>query len=121
MSSVHCCFAKVTFRVFAGWYDDDSFSGSEVTSYTRAADVTLYAKYDVPVTITFNYNGGTDIDGRNSLTSYLRNGSAVLQPLGITKTGYVFVGWSTNPSATTAMTVPPATEDKTYYAVWQSE
>ena len=69
----------------------------------------------------FNYNGGRDVDGRTALSSYVRNDGAVLCPLGITKTGYTFVGWSTSPTATTAITVPPATADVTYYAVWQAE
>ncbi len=76
---------------FAGWYDNESFEGSPVTSLTMpAADTNLYAKWvRNSVTVTFDSNGGTPVASQS-----VAWGGTASQPANPTKaSGVEFLGW----------------------------
>ena len=45
---------------FLGWYATSDFSGEKVTEITTVSNVTLYARWDLKMTITYVLNGGTN-------------------------------------------------------------
>ena len=76
--------------VFMGWYDNAECTGSEVTSsyVVNGETVTLYAKWLEKVTVTFNTNGGSELDVVESAS-----GLAIEVPTQPTKEGYRFDGY----------------------------
>ncbi len=116
---------------FAGWNTQADGNGTTVTGANIATEhKTIYSLWEEHVyTITYDANGGNSGDD-NTTPSYrytqeipLSNGS------GFTKTGYNFVGWSTDKDATAAEFAPGSTVSKltsvnngsvTLYAVWQN-
>lgn len=48
---------EVAGYIFRGWYDNAEFSGNAVTEVTLTENATYYAKYDVAVSLTFDYSG----------------------------------------------------------------
>jgi uncharacterized repeat protein (TIGR02543 family) len=73
-------------------------------------------------TITYNANGGT---GAPEVQTKIAGSAITLSTIKPTRTGYTFLGWSSNSSATTAEYASGAqfTTDAntTLYAVWQAE
>ncbi|MFZ4117137.1 MAG: InlB B-repeat-containing protein [Rhodoluna sp.] len=106
--------------VFLGWSATDG--GSTVSfpySPGVAEDITLYAIWTLDTyTVTFNSNGGDDVDG----DSFVFNGS-VSEPIAPTRDGYTFLGWSaTNGgNAISFPYTPGVAEDITLYALWSAE
>ena len=105
---------------FAGWYLDDvtfakpwDFATDIVTS-----DIILYAKWGSPFhTVKFVTNGGTPLPGDQMLAE----GTKVVEPAPITKTGSSFGGWYKNPECTDLWdfaTGTMGTVDFTLYAKW---
>ena len=95
---------------FAGWYEDEACTGNPVALPTTmpAEDVTYYAGWSInEYSITFDSNGGSDVD-----TLYFDYGEAVVAPAVPVRTGYTFAGWDAELPATM-----PA-EDLTYTAKW---
>ncbi|MBR6733506.1 MAG: InlB B-repeat-containing protein [Kiritimatiellae bacterium] len=101
--------------------------GETVSNLTAAANgtVNLYAVWTAnPYTVTFNANGGTGDAMASQGFTYgteqnLPNGS-------YTRTGYTFLGWSTNPQATSAIYADGASVSNlatggtlALYAVWR--
>ena len=85
------------------------------------ANVKLYAVWGITqYTVAYNANGGTGAPGSQSIDS---NKNATLSKTKPTRSGYTFLGWSTNQKATTAEYQPGATysgkKTTTFYAVWQ--
>lgn len=72
-----------------------------------------------PVTITFNANGGSGAPSSITATA----GYVTIPSSTPTRSGYAFIGWSSNSSATTAQTTAGASyyvsSDITLYAVWR--
>ena len=106
---------------FAGWSlsGGGSFSG---TTYTYGASSgTLTAQWRINTyTISFDANGGEDAPGAVTKTY----GVTLTLPTGIpTRTGYGFLGWSTDSPATTAAYQAggsfTANATTTLYAVWR--
>ena len=76
---------------FGGWYDDDAFSGSAITTIAAGStgNKTFYAKWTKnDYTLTYSTNGG---DAITALTYTVDNIPIILPTP--TKTGYEFVGW----------------------------
>ena len=76
---------------FGGWYANSDFSGSPVTNIgsTDRYDKTYYAKWNAnQYTITFDTNGGSNID---SITQDF--GSSITKPSNPIRDGYTFIGW----------------------------
>ncbi len=118
---------------FGGWYLDKACTvkaggaGDVTRNLTTEpnATITLYAKWTAKTyTIVFNSNGGSGSIGSMTCTY---DQSYSLPANGFSRHGWTFVGWSTNPSATSAMytdgqsvqNLTNAANGKvTLYAVW---
>ena len=107
---------------FAGWFENEDFSGKAVTEITKTdlGNKTYYAKWTAnDYKVTLNTNGGTIAAGAE-LSGYVYAVGAVL-PTAITRTGYTFAGWfETKDFTGKAVTEITNTDlgDKTYYAKW---
>ncbi len=106
---------------FLGWYTVDEFAKVQagqtavtVENVTATAEVTYCAKVLRHYTVTFNTNGGTDVDAQD--VAY--KGLATL-PEEPTKVGHVFAGWYADEALTTEFNfTTPITADTTVYAKW---
>lgn len=108
---------------FKGW--SDSLGGAYVGDDVTITDaITYYALWAHLFTVTWNLNGGNISGDTSNKTESIESGSTVnFTKYTPTKTGYTFVGWSTNSSATTGSTSgnsPVITANTTYYAIWKS-
>jgi uncharacterized protein (TIGR02145 family)/uncharacterized repeat protein (TIGR02543 family) len=108
--------------LFAGWNADNSGEGTNYragSSYSVKDDITLYAIWGVPCTITFAANGG----GTAPESIATGSGASVQLP-SMSRSGYTFEGWNTNSSGTGtkygASSYYAVTEDVTLYAMWKS-
>ena len=85
---------------FGGWYTNADCTGTPYLFGTVVnSDIVLYAKWTVtPVkyTVSFVANGGAPAPAAQTVAQ----GSAALQPAGMTRSGYDFGGWYTNASFT---------------------
>ena len=68
-------------KVFAGWYADEALT-KKVEKLPLVA-TTLYAKWEIPTTVTYNLDGGMLLNAEDSFncstnTSYLNTGKAIL-------------------------------------------
>jgi len=102
--------------LMAGWYDAPSGGnkvGNAGASYTPTANITLYAQWGKPCTVTYNANGGSV-----SPASAKYTGTALTLPTP-TRDGYWFVGWYDAAEGGTKAVNPynPA-GDITLYAQW---
>lgn len=118
---------------FSGWAESPSgpvkyTDGESVVNLTQTnnATVTLYAKWSAN-TYTINYAGNDSTDGNTPSSLHTYGFSATLTPNGFVKTGFVFLGWSTDANAvaaeyTDAQNVLNLTTTQgaviTFYAVW---
>ena len=106
---------------FFGWYTVDEFGKVQagqtavtVENVTATAEVTYCAKVLRHYTVTFNTNGGTDVDAQD--VAY--KGFATL-PEAPTKVGHVFAGWYADEALITEFDfTTPITADTTVYAKW---
>ena len=111
---------------FMGWSNNKNGSGKVYKSYdiytTGSADAVLYAVWKPRNNkITFDKNGGS---GTAPATIYVLSGkTATIPKASITRTDYWFLGWSTDPNATTATyksgNTISVTKDTVLYAVWK--
>ena len=110
---------------FLGW--GTSASATTATyqpgaSYTANANITLYAVWKANTyTVSYNANGGTGAPGSQTKTHDVTLTLSTAKP---TRTGYTFLGWSTNKSATTATYQPGGSfttnANTTLYAIWKA-
>lgn len=106
--------------VFQGWYTDAE--GTEIWDFasdTVRADMTLYAKWSVTYTVSFDMNGrGTQTAPQPGIPS----GERVSEPSKPAASGYRFNGWYINSACTIAWSfgVDTVTTDITLYAKWTS-
>jgi len=87
---------------FDGWNTNSSGTGTNYnagSSYTPTGNITLYAKWNITYTITYNVNNGT---GTTPTAQTVNTGSNVTlaSGSGLSRTGYTFDGWNTNSSGT---------------------
>ena len=114
-----CSFTKDGYT-FIGWAisaegDVVYTPGKKITLTT---DLTLYAKWEVSRTISFNANGGT---GTMDAVTQADGTNYTIPECSFTKDGYTFIGWATtsdgaveyNPGVVTTLT-----GDLTLYAKW---
>ncbi len=101
-----------------GWYNanGEKVSTDKVYEVTLTTDTNLTAKfaaYDTLYTISFNTNGGNEIE------SVSNGAGADFAPETPVKDGYVFAGWYADANCTTPFTATTfPTEDITLYAKW---
>lgn len=87
---------------FVGWYTDENYSSSAITTIKPDKDTTLYAKWDKLIAITLDLDGGSLSSGT---TVYLKKDSTVRTGLANyvpTKTGYEFGAWTQDGKEITA-------------------
>lgn len=108
---------------FIGWSrsaSSQTLAYSSGDRYSTDASITLYAVWNVKkYTVTFDANGGS---GAPSSLTKIHGASLVLPTTKPTRSGYNFLGWSTNSSATSATYTAGGNynlnADRTLYAVW---
>lgn len=102
---------------FAGWYSDANFNTPwNFDTNTVSGNMTLYAKWNInQYTVTFNTNGGSDVDSLS-----VDYGDTVTKPADPTRDGYTFAGWYSDESLATAWNFETDTvsKDTTLYAKW---
>lgn len=107
-----------------GWALTDGATDA-LSSFTVTEPVTLYAVWVVNTyTVTYNSNDGTNqtdpqtvAHGNISALNY----SAPSAASPWTRTGYNFLGWNTDPKATTALTSYTVEGDVNLYAIWEQD
>ncbi|MDR1463761.1 MAG: InlB B-repeat-containing protein [Oscillospiraceae bacterium] len=96
------------------------YHGSHAEQYANSKNITFIA-ID-PHTITYNANGGTGAPAAQTKT---QGAPLTLSGTIPTRSGYIFKGWATNATATTAQYQPggsyTADANATLYAVWEQE
>jgi len=108
--------------IFSGWYTAASGGtrvGGAGESYTPTANITLYARWGKPCTVTYNANGGSCGTASEKYT-----GTALTLPTA-TRDGYWFIGWydaaeGGNKIGDAGATYNPSGEI-TLYAHWQEQ
>ena len=108
--------------ILAGWYTAASGGtrvGGAGDSYTPSANITLYAQWGKPCTVTYNANGGNCDKASEKYT-----GTALTLPTA-TRDGYWFIGWydaatGGNKVGDAGATFNP-TNEITLYAHWQEQ
>ena len=105
---------------FGGWYTDSALTKKFTSTTAVESDLTLYAKWTKnaatteKVTVTFNTNGGSNVDPVE-----VDKGSTVAEPTAPTLDGYDFDGWYTDEALTNAFDfATPITTTTTLYAKW---
>lgn len=109
---------------FLGWSQSASANTPSYlagSTQTFSGSVTLYAVWELlTYTISYNANGGVNAPAAQTKT-YGQN--LTLSSSAPTRNGYLFKGWSTSSTATTAQYQPGGTYsangNATLYAVWQ--
>ena len=108
--------------IFSGWYTAASGGtrvGGAGDSYTPSANITLYAQWGKPCTVTYNPNGGSCGTASEKYT-----GTALTLPTP-TRDGYWFVGWYDAASGGNKIGDAGAnynpTGEITLYAHWQEK
>ena len=112
---------------FMGWststsgsvvYDDKQYV--ESLSSTNGATVNLYAVWSINsynVTYDYSTNGGTSASKTTANVNY---GDAIDLSVTASKSGYTFVGWNTDPTATTGLTsLTMSTNNVKLYAIFK--
>lgn len=104
--------------IYTGW-DLLSLISSQSGTVNLYIEFTLYVTSVVTYTISFDLSGGSG----NFSSIQTSNGSAVLPSETPTRDGYIFLGWSTSSSSTTAEYSAGQTitvnSDIILFAVWQ--
>ena len=100
---------------FLGWYTTSDFSGEKVTEIATAANITLYARWDRKMTITYVLNGGVNLSNLTTITDsmlpYTLSDAA--------RSGYTFLGWFTDELLQNQITEITIFGDITVYANWE--
>lgn len=97
-----------------------NWNGTNGTTQSKSCSVTVAAR--PYYTITYNANGGSGAPGA---TSYYYGYNTTLSSIKPTRTGYTFLGWSLNSTATSASYSPGQgwsgtnADNYTLYAVWK--
>ena len=107
--------------VFLGWNTNASAT-TPLYELNINSNTTVYAVWSrIEYTLSFNGNGHTTgIPPEN--INVASNENVKLSDIGsntLAKSGYVFLGWNTDASATTPLTDITITNNTTVYAVWQ--
>ena len=101
---------------FDGWYSDSSLTNAwDFGSDTVNSNITLYAKWVITHTVTFNSNSGSTVTSQQ-----VAEGASVTEPAVPTRSGYAFGGWYSDIGLSTAWTFGSNTVDRdiTLYAKW---
>ena len=108
---------------FGGWYRESACTnkvGNGGASYTPTASITLYAKWTLSSwTVSYDANGGS---GAPASQTKVSGQTLTLSSTEPRRSGYTFLGWSTNKAGTGTAYAPggsyTANAAATLYAVW---
>ena len=105
---------------FAGWYIDSGLTTAVTPGSSLSGNITLYASWSqFTYSITFNSNYGSSISTLTGQTFVPSNINTSYVP---TRSNYVFLGWYTNATLTTAVTPGASLSGNiTIYAKWSHE
>ena len=100
---------------FEGWYLDPEFTSEPTYPLVLTSDVTLYAKWTQVFTVTFEENGGSELE--SLVTDVIETSPRTYRD------GFVFAGWYTSPRLTGAQVKFPytPTANVTLYAKWTED
>ncbi|MDR0301605.1 MAG: InlB B-repeat-containing protein, partial [Treponema sp.] len=106
---------------FGGWYADPDFNTEWNFETGVTANMTLYAKWEAgsyTCTVTFDAEGGTPVPDSQTIT----HGAKATRPPAMSKTGYGFSGWYTDPYFNTPWNFETNTviANMTLYAKWEA-
>jgi uncharacterized repeat protein (TIGR02543 family) len=111
---------------FDGWYTEGNGAGESFTSSTMvSANITVYAKWTLQWTVTFNLDGGNIGGDIAAQTRTVKDGASIGSniPAEPTKSGYAFDGWYTEGNGTgeafTSSTMINA--NRIVYAKWTAQ
>ena len=106
-------------KAFKAWYKDAELTTPwDFATEHIEENLTLYAGYGDPATVTFNLNGGTFGEGVAN-TKIVAIGNAVAMPEAPTYGTYLFAGWYADAEFATAYNfATPVEGDITLYAKW---
>lgn len=128
-ASVYLRSATCSGWFFAGWAKSSSattptYTGTTVP-ITIHSDLTLYAVWKLPTyTVTFKQ---TSVFNSSSVKRSVEKGSYTLptaSSLGLNRTGYIFLGWSTSSGSSSYYSAGNSieiTRDTTLYGIWQED
>lgn len=115
-------------HTFTGWFSEQT-GGTEIKEehpYNIAGNSTIYAHWNTnSYTVTYDYwtNGGTTCTQTENLS--VNYGSDInVNPQSVTavKEGWTFVGWNTNPDATTGLSsLKMSDSDVVLYAIYKKD
>ncbi len=118
-----CPFTK-SGMMFVAWNTSDDGFGTRYqneASLIITKDITLFAQWAVPHTVTFNANGGTGTDYAQTVPE---NISTIIMENNFTKEGKILAYWNTESdgTGTTYLDARAATfdADVTLYAIWKT-
>ena len=101
---------------FLGWYATSDFSGEKVTEITTVSNVTLYARWDRKMTITYVLNGGKN---NASNLSTITESMLPYSLMHADKDNYTFTGWFLDDALTNQISEITNFGDITIYAAWE--
>ena len=105
-------------KAFKAWYKDAECTTLWTMTDPVLGDMTLYAGYGDPRTVTFELNGGTFGEGVAN-TKIVADGNAVAMPATPTNGTNLFLGWFADEGLTTPYSfATPVEADITIYAKW---
>jgi uncharacterized repeat protein (TIGR02543 family) len=105
--------------LFDGWYKEAALTNIwDFSSDTVSAAVTLYAKWKIAYTVTFEGN-----NGGQAVTQTVGSGDRVIKPANPGRTGYFFDNWYKDAALDTPWDFPSDTvsTDITLYAKWWTQ
>lgn len=107
-------------HIFLGWYTNQNLSGQPITTIPKGStgDKVFYAKWLRAYSISYELNGGTNVE--NPPSTFTKESETIVLPTP-TRKGYSFGGWFADESlAGTAQTEiqKGSIEDRIYYAKW---
>ena len=104
---------------FGGWSDGTNTYRAGSVYTVGSANVTLTARWIALYLITFDKNGATS-GSAPSGTTYVAGDTGISLPTagGMSKSGYIFDGWSTTPTGSLATAPFTTNADVTLYAKW---
>ena len=104
---------------FGGWSDGTNTYRAGSVYTVGSANVTLTARWIALYLITFDKNGATS-GSAPSGTTYVAGDTGISLPSagGMSKSGYIFDGWSTTPTGSLATSPFTTNADVTLYAKW---
>ena len=105
---------------FAGWYKDSEHTEEFDFDTPITGNITLYAKWDPLIKVTFVANGGQVFLGDEEVNYIYLKPDSLLPELTVQKKGHNFVGWFSDPDLTEAFDLEtPISEEITLYAAWE--